>query len=86
MDIREFLQRLDHVSGPNASGEYMARCPCHDDKTASLSVTVKPSSKDGKERIYFYCQAKSCTNQQIMAALGITAKDLIVNPDPGSLG
>ena len=84
MDIREFLQRLDHVSGPNASGEYMARCPCHDDKTASLSVTVKPSSKDGKERIYFYCQAKSCTNQQIMAALGITAKDLIVNPDPGS--
>ena len=82
MDIKEFLQRLDHVSGPNASGEYMARCPCHDDKTASLSVTMKRSGKDGKERIYFHCQAKSCTNQQIMAALGITAKDLIVNPDP----
>ncbi len=82
MDIRDFLQRLDHVSGPNASGEYMARCPCHDDKTASLSITMKRSGKDGKERIYFHCQAKSCTNQQIMAALGITAKDLIVNPDP----
>ena len=81
MNINEFLQRLDHVSGPNASGEYMARCPCHDDKTASLSVTVKPSGKDGKDRIYFHCQAKSCTNQQIMAALGVTARDLIVNPD-----
>ena len=81
MDIRDFLRLLDHVSGPNASGEYMARCPCHDDKTASLSVTVKPSPKDGKERIYFHCQAKSCTNQQIMSALGLTAKDLIVDPD-----
>ena len=81
MNINEFLQRLDHVSGPNASGEYMARCPCHDDKTASLSVTVKPSGKDGKDRSYFHCQAKSCTNQQIMAALGVTARDLIVNPD-----
>ena len=81
MNINDFLKRLDHVSGPNASGEYMARCPCHDDKTASLSVTVKPSGKDGKDRIYFHCQAKSCTNQQIMAALGVTARDLIVNPD-----
>lgn len=80
MDIRDFLQRLDHVSGPNASGEYMARCPCHDDKTASLSVTVKPSSKDGKERIYFHDHG-GCPNEKIMAALGVTARDLIVNPD-----
>lgn len=80
MDIREFLQMLQHVSGPNASGEYMARCPCHDDKTASLSVTTKPSRKDGKERIYFHCQA-GCTNEQIMTALGVKAKDLIVTPN-----
>ncbi len=84
MDIQDFLRLLTHVKGPNASGEYMARCPCHDDKTASLSVTTKASRKDGKERIYFHCQAKSCTNAQIMTALGITAKDLILNPDtPG---
>jgi len=81
MNIGDFLQRLDHVSGPNASGEYMARCPCHDDKTASLSITVKRSKKDGKERIYFHDQSKSCTNQQIMDFLHITAKDLIVAPD-----
>lgn len=81
MNIGDFLQRLDHVSGPNASGEYMARCPCHDDKTASLSITVKCSKKDGKERIYFHDQSKSCTNQQIMDFLHITAKDLIVAPD-----
>ena len=83
MDIRDFLARLDNVTGPNASGEYMARCPCHDDKTASLSVTVKASPKDGKERIYFHCQTKSCTNAQILNALGLTTRDLVVSPDAG---
>lgn len=81
MDIRSLLSRLDHVSGPNASGEYMARCPCHDDKTASLSVTEKASGKDGKRRIYLCCHAR-CSNQDIMAALGVTPRDLIVDPDP----
>jgi len=41
MDIREFNQRFDHVSGPNSAGEYTMRCPCHDDKTASLTARVK---------------------------------------------
>lgn len=81
MDIREFLQLLQHVSGPNSSGEYTARCPCHDDKTASLTVTVKASPKDGRERIYFCCHAK-CSNDAIMARLGLKPVDLILNPEP----
>ena len=85
MDIRDFLRLLRNVSGPNASGEYMARCPGHDDKTASLSITTKASPKDGKERIYFHCQA-GCSHEQIMAALGITARDLIVSPDTQATG
>ena len=85
MDIRDFLRLLRNVSGPNASGEYMARCPGHDDKTASLSITTKASPKDGKERIYFHCQA-GCSHEQIMAALGITARDLIVSPDAQAAG
>lgn len=83
MTIREILQRLEHVTGPDANGEYMARCPCHDDKTASLSIAEKIKNKDGKQRIYLCCHA-GCANSQIMAALGVTPRDLIVDPDaPG---
>ena len=75
------LGMLSHVSGPNASGEYTARCPAHEDHTASLTVTEKASPKDGKRRIYMCCHA-GCANQEIMARLGISARDLIVDPDP----
>lgn len=85
MDIREFLQLLQHVSGPNSSGEYTARCPCHDDKTASLTVTVKASPKDGRDRIYFHCHA-GCSNDAIMARLGLKPVDLILNPEPAKGG
>ena len=87
MDLMQILGMLDHVSGPNASGEYTARCPAHQDRTASLTVTAKASPRDGRERIYLCCHA-GCGNDAIMTALGITAKDLIVRPDadwkPGS--
>ena len=85
MDIREFLQLLKHVSGPNSSGEYTARCPCHDDKTASLTVTVKASPKDGRNRIYFHCHA-GCSGDAIMARLGLKPVDLILNPEPAKGG
>jgi len=81
MDLHQILGMLDHVSGPNSSGEYTARCPAHQDRTASLTVTAKDSPRDGRKRIYLCCHA-GCGNDTIMAALGITAKDLIVNPDP----
>lgn len=81
MDLQQILGMLDHVSGPNSSGEYTARCPAHNDRTASLTVTSKQSRKDGRERIYLCCHA-GCENPAIMDALKITAKDLIVNPDP----
>ena len=81
MDLTQMLGMLSHVSGPNASGEYTARCPAHEDHTASLTVTEKASQKDGKRRIYMCCHA-GCANQEIMARLGISARDLIVDPDP----
>lgn len=81
MDLQQILGMLDHVSGPNSSGEYTARCPAHQDRTASLTVTAKDSPRDGRKRIYLCCHA-GCGNDAVMAALGITAKDLIVNPDP----
>lgn len=80
MDIRQLLGMLQSVSGPNGSGEYTAKCPAHQDRTASLTLTVKASPKDGKQRIYMCCHA-GCAGADIMGALGISARDLIVDPD-----
>jgi len=85
LDLKQLLNMLQGVSGPNSSGEYTAKCPAHQDRTASLTATTKQSPKDGKERIYLCCHA-GCAGGDIMAALGITAKDLIVNPDPVPAG
>ena len=85
MDLKQLLNMLQSVSGPNSSGEYAARCPAHDDHTPTLTVTVKPGRNDGKERIMLNCH-KGCTQQAIVDALGITFKDLIVNPDPPGKG
>ena len=80
MELRQILGMLQGVSGPNASGEYTAKCPAHNDRTASLTVTQKVSGKDGKARVYLCCHA-GCGNDAVMAALGVTPRDLIVNPD-----
>ncbi len=85
MDLKQVLSMLQSVSGPNSSGEYAARCPAHDDHTPTLTVTVKASAKDGKERIMLNCH-KGCTQQAIIDALGIQFRDLIVNPDPATPG
>ncbi len=84
MELQQLLRMLQGVSGPNSSGEYTARCPAHRDKTASMTVTEKVSNKDGKRRLFICCHA-GCGNDAIMAALGITARDLIVDPDSRGL-
>lgn len=70
MDLKEFLSRLRGVKGPNASGEYMARCPAHDDKTASLCV------REGEKGIVLKCQTGRCSTQDIVSAMGLSMKDL----------
>lgn len=82
MDVKELLGRLQGVRGPNGSGEYTAKCPAHEDRTASLTVGEKESPKDGKRRIYLCCHA-GCSGASVMEALGVTPRDLIVNPDTG---
>lgn len=68
MDLNEILSRLEGVHGNGK--QYSARCPAHDDKRASLSVSV---GKDGK--ILFNCHA-GCTAQEITRALGLSMEDL----------
>lgn len=70
MDVlRELvLPKLEGVR--KSGGSFMARCPAHDDSTASLSLT------DGKEHpVVFHCHA-GCERDAILAAIGLTWDDL----------
>lgn len=92
MELQEFLRLLKVEHGPNAKGEYTCRCPSHEDKTASLTVTEKVSDKYGNRRIFLCCHANElgankCTAQSICQALGIKVSDLNVTPcEPDRLG
>ena len=80
MDLTTFLGRLKHVKGPNASGNYTACCPGHDDKTASLGITLK-EGREGKLKIMLRCYA-GCETQHVLDCMGLTFNDLVVDPDP----
>lgn len=59
----EFVSRLEKVR-PTAPGRWMARCPAHEDRTASLAVA------DDGERVLLHCFAL-CGNEQILGAMGL---------------
>ena len=71
MTLPEILQLLDGVRGRGE--KYMARCPCHDDSTQSLSICA---GNDG--RILLKCFA-GCSTENIVAALGLTMSDLFAD-------
>lgn len=78
MTLSEFLGRFDGVKGKD--GHYIARCPCHRDSQQSLSIDVKPG-RDGRDRIMIHDHA-GCTPEAILAAVGATWQDLVLDPDP----
>ena len=63
MQLDQFLAKLDHVQGGH--GQYTARCPAHDDRHNSLSISV---GKDGK--ILIRCHA-GCDTSKIMSSMGL---------------
>lgn len=67
--LQTVLDRLEKVKrrGDNA---YKALCPAHDDHHPSLYVT----GKDGK--VLLHCKSAGCNVETIVAALGLTLKDL----------
>ena len=78
MDINQVAARFP---GARRQGRgFIAKCPCHDDQAPSLSIDQKPGA-DGKERVFICCHA-GCGLPKILAAIGLTTKDLIVHPDP----
>lgn len=68
MTTEDFLDRLEGVR-KQGSG-YVARCPAHEDRTASLSVK---EGDDGKTVVH--CHA-GCSYKDVIAAAGLELKDL----------
>jgi len=62
--LQQFLDRLDDVR-QTGNGQYMARCPAHDDRHASLSL-----SRGEGGRALLHCHA-GCSNMAICRALNL---------------
>ena len=67
MDQTAILSRLDVKTDSN--GTISARCPAHDDKHASLSVTFQ------KDRVLLHCHA-GCDLQDVLKALDLSWTDI----------
>jgi len=67
MQTHEILRYFDNVSGE--CGSYMATCPCHNDRSPSLSITAK----DGITLIHCFA---GCEAKDIVKAVGLTFDDL----------
>lgn len=65
--VQKILERLEGVQG---RGPWMARCPAHHDRAASLRITEKP---DG--RVIFHCHA-GCGGADVIEALDLHFSDL----------
>ncbi len=69
MDGNEFISRMDGVR-QTAPGQWIAKCPGHDDNSPSLSVK---ETDDGT--ILIHCFA-GCSAQQIVESVGLELSDL----------
>ena len=68
--LENILNRLEKVRKGSSAGRWMACCPAHDDRSASLSIREKD---DGV--ILIKCHAL-CSSMEILRALGLELKDL----------
>lgn len=71
LHISEILNRLNGVKRVN-SKSYQAKCPCHNDRLASLSITEKG------DKILMHCFA-GCDTRDITERIGISTRDLCGN-------
>lgn len=67
------LSKLESVR-PRGEGQWMARCPAHDDRKPSLSVTLGDYG-----RVLLHCFA-GCSFKAVLAAAGLDASDLRPQP------
>lgn len=72
-DLQEVLRYFDGVKRCS-DDQYMARCPCHDDRKASLSVGR------GQKGVVLKCQA-GCDTRNIIARVGLKPRDLFYDSE-----
>ena len=78
-NINTFLSGFKDVREQgHGSGQYICKCPAHDDKKASLSIKDETTVSG---RILVYCQA-GCSTERVLAAAGKTMAD--IQPDKES--
>ena len=68
MNLDQILNRLDGVKN-HGNGRFMAKCPSHEDKTASLGITEKD------DRILIHCFG-GCETQWVLGGIGLQMSDL----------
>lgn len=73
--INRLLHRLE-AARQTSAGQWMARCPAHDDRRPSLSVRELP---DGK--LLLHCWA-GCGTADVLEAVGLALVDLYPAPLP----
>jgi len=73
MDIRDFLDRLEGVVKGSKINQWTARCPSHDDKQNSLSISYD------KDKILLRCFAGKCDYKDIVKSMGLELKDICTN-------
>lgn len=76
LSLQDLLARLKGAT-EGSGGQYMAVCPAHDDKKASLAV------RQGDKGIVMKCLA-GCETEAVTQALGITMADLFEQDGRGS--
>lgn len=76
MDVHDVLTRFPGAKRSGAG--WQARCPAHEDRTPSLTIS---EGDDGRTLVH--CHA-GCTAEDIVAAVGLTLRDLFVDINPAS--
>ena len=69
MNVDEIADRLEHKRR-SGKGGYIARCPAHNDRSPSLSITP---GDDG--RVLIHCHA-GCPPLDVLAAIGLDWADV----------
>jgi len=73
MPADTLLQRLEGVR-QTAPGQWLAKCPAHDDRTASLSIK---QADDGRTLVHCFA---GCGAADVVTAAGLTLADLFDKP------
>ena len=71
MTLDQILDRLEGVK-KHGNGRFMAKCPSHQDKTASLGITEKD------DRILLHCFG-GCETRWVLGGMGIEMHDLFAD-------